>query len=314
MTWVKRNLFFVIGGLVALGLLGAAGYYNYTSWARNSDEVDKLKEIYATLNSLNSPDANPGNDKINKIDQAKDQDAQLHAWLDQAVAWFQPIPPIPPSSPAKPVSNESYTEALRRTIDSLLHEADAANVVVPDLAPDKYAFSFKSERDLVKFSPGGLDALAAQLGEVKTIAEILYAAGVNELNSIQRVRVADEDANGPPADYISEQSITNNQVIITPYVITFQSFGPEIARVYAGFAASPHAFIIKSRNVLPAQPNANTPAPAPQFFPRGGDHMNPYGQTPGGPLPDKTGLVTVFKEQLLRVSMEIEIIKLPPKK
>ena len=35
MGWLKRNLFFAIGGVLALGLLAAAGYYDYAGWARN---------------------------------------------------------------------------------------------------------------------------------------------------------------------------------------------------------------------------------------------------------------------------------------
>ncbi len=42
MIWIKRNLFFVIGGVLALGLLGAAGFYDYTSWRRNTVAFDKL--------------------------------------------------------------------------------------------------------------------------------------------------------------------------------------------------------------------------------------------------------------------------------
>ena len=32
MMWIKRNLFFVVVGILALGLLGAAGFYDYKSW------------------------------------------------------------------------------------------------------------------------------------------------------------------------------------------------------------------------------------------------------------------------------------------
>ncbi len=315
MAWIKRNLFFFIGGVVALALLGAAGYYNYTNWSRNSDMLDKLKEIYGTLGALNDPAANPGNDKINKIQQAKDQTAQLKDWLDQTAVWFAPIAPIPPSTPAAPVSSETYAAALRRTISLMQHEAEAANVVVP---PD-YGFSFEAERSLVKFSPGSLDGLAVQLGEVKSISEVLFAAGVNELQSIQRVRVSDDDANGPQGDYIGDQSVTNDQVVLTPYVVTIQSFGPEIARIFSGFAGSPHCFIIKSINVQPATGNNNAPGPMglppgqePRMLRGRGEFLPPM-QNPQAPLNEKGGLTTLLKEQLLHVSLEVEIVKLQPK-
>jgi hypothetical protein len=312
MAWIKRNLFFFIGGVVALGLLGAAGYYNYTSWSRNSDMLDKLKEIYGTLTALNDPQSNPGNDKVNKIEMAKDQAKQLRDWLDQSKVWFAPIPPIPPSTTADPVSSETFAAALRRTIDIMQHEAEAANVHI--LTPD-YGFSFEAERSLVKFSPGSLDLLSVQLGEVKTISEILFAAGVNELDSIQRVHVSNDDANGPQGDYINDPAVTSDQAVLTPYVVSFQSFGPEIARVFAGFAGSPHCFIIKSINVQPTTGNNNQAGPMnmPGQNMRGrGDYMYPQPNQPMVPT-GKGGLTTVLKEQLLHVSLEVEIVKLQPK-
>ena len=46
MGWFKRNLFFVIGGILSLGLLAAAGYYDYTSWNHNQEAFTKLHDIY----------------------------------------------------------------------------------------------------------------------------------------------------------------------------------------------------------------------------------------------------------------------------
>jgi len=311
MAWIKRNLFFFIGGVVAIAMLGAAGYYNYTSWSRNSDQLDKLKELYGTLSALNDPQSNPGKDN-GKTQKAKDETKQLNDWIDQAKAWFAPIPPIPPSSTSDPVTSETFAAALRRTIDVMQHEAEAANVQIP---PD-YGFSFEAERSLVKFSNGSLGPLAVQLGEVKTISEILFSAGVNELDTIQRVRASDDDANGPQGDYIGDQPITGDQAVLTPYVINFQSFGPEIARIFAGFAASPHCFIIKSINVLPTNGSSNQGGP----MNMGGPHMGrgrgmfiPPTQNQEVVPTDKSGLTTVLKEQLLRVSLEVEIVKLQPK-
>ena len=312
MAWIKRNLFFFIGGVVAIGMLGAAGYYNYTSWSRNSDMLDKLKELYGTLSALYDPQSNPGKDNI-KTQQANDQAKQLNDWIEQSKAWFASIPPIPLSTPANPVTSETFAAALRRTIDVIQHEAGAANVQIP---PD-YGFSFEAERSLVKFSPGSLDLLAVQLGEVKTISEILFAAGVNELDAVERIRVSNDDANGPQGDYIGDTPVTGDQAILTPYVVNFQSFGPEIARIFAGFAASPHCFIIKSINVQPANGNLSQSGPMSQpglRTMRGrGQFFLPPDQAQESVPTDKGGLTTVLKEHLLRVSLEVEIVKLQPK-
>jgi hypothetical protein len=299
MAWIKRNLFFFIGGLVALGLLGAASYYNYTNWSRNTNEMTTLEQTYETIKSFSDPASSPGDDKINKIQEAKDQEKEVLAWLNKAKTYFQPITPIPADSP---VTSESFSAALRRTIDTLQHEAGNAVGLPPE-----YGFSFEAQRSRVTFSPGSLDLLAAQLGEVKTITEILYAAGVNDFDGIQRARVSDDDASGPQSDYVNTQTTSSGPATLTPYVVTFRSFSPEIAQVFAAFANSPHGFVIKSFNVQPASTD-NSDAGAQRGYGQPG-----YGQPGNNLMVESGGLVTVLKEKLLRVTMEIEIVKLSSK-
>jgi hypothetical protein len=298
MAWIKRNLFFVIGGILAIGLLGAAAFYNYRGWSHNRAALSDLNEIYGTLKELTGKKPSPGNEKINNIEAAKQQESEVRGWIQQAGDYFKPIPPVP--NPTNGViSSEEYAAALRRMIDQLQHEAETASVALPP----QYNFSFKAQRDLVKFS-GNLEPLAQQLGEVKTIAEILYKARVNALDGIQRARVSDDDTAGPQADYLEDISTTNNLAVLTPYQITFRSFSPEIGVVLAGFAASTHGFIVKGINVQPAG-GAGTMSPGP---------TGPA-PTPGAPLaPGRGGLQVMLNEQLLRVTLVVEVVKLLPKK
>jgi len=305
MSWIKRNLFFVIGGLLALGLLGAAGFYNYKGWSHNSAAFARLNEIYGTLRTLTSQKPSPGNDKVDNIKAAREQESQVRDWIRQAANDFKPIAPIP-NVDTRNISSKEFAEALRRTIDQMQHEAEAASVILPP----KYSFSFEAEggaRQLVKFATGSLGALSVQLGEVKTIAEIFFAAHVNSLDGIQRVRVSEDDAAGPQTDYYDDHSVTNSLAVLTPYQITFRSFSPEIAQVLAGFAASSHGLIVKSINVQPAgtmaamSPDASAPPPPPP----------PLALTLAS---GKGGLQTVLNEQLLRVTLVVEVVKLLPKK
>ena len=156
MGWIKRNLFFVIGGVVALGLLGAGGFYIYKGWNRNSDAADKLQEIYGTLKNLQQQKPSPGNSKIDNTKIAREQHRQLREWIDAAGKYFQPIPPIP----ADNVTSEAYAGELRRTVDTLQRDADSAGVVLPP----KYNFSFSAQQPLMKFADGSLEPLAVQLG------------------------------------------------------------------------------------------------------------------------------------------------------
>ena len=327
MGWIKRNLFFVIGGVVALGLLGASGFYIFTAWSHNGSSTAKINEIYGTLNSLHSQKYLPGKDEIN-TKTAKEQQQEVETWITGADKYFQPVQPIPPGT----VTSESFASSLRRTIDLLQREADAGSVVVPP----KYDFSFSAQRPLVKFAPGSLEALAVQLGEVKSITEILFSTRINALDSIQRIRVSTDDLTGPQGDYIDGQPITNDLAVITPYVVTFRSFTPELARVISAFANSSNAFLVKAINVQPASAASTTTVggypgtpggygmPNPDAYPPGereampGRYPGAMGYPPPGapmaqPGVGRGGLPIVLKEQLLRITLEVDLVKLLPK-
>ena len=285
MGWIKRNKFFVIGLILALGLLGAAGFYDYQSWSRNEAAFDHLNGIYGNLKELTGKKLSPGNDKINNIEIAREQERQLRAWVRETRKYFQPIERIPDVGNGT-LRPKEFGDALSQTIAQLQHDAASANVTLP---PD-YGFSFNAERNQLTYATGNLDPFAVQLGEVKTISEILFAARVNWLDSVQRTRVSDDDTAGQ-SDYIDETSQTNNLAVLTPYQITFRAFSPEIAEVLAGFENSPHGFIVKGINVQRADATAAAPA-APA--------------TPAG----RGGLQTVLAEKLLRVTLEVEVVKL----
>jgi hypothetical protein len=317
MAWIKRNLFFVVGGILAIGLLGAAGFYNYKGWSHNTAAFNRLNEIYTTLRELATKKPSPGNDKVDNIKAAREQELQLQEWIRQAKNNFQPIAPIPDTG-TNSVSSEAFAAALRRTIDQLQHAAEAASVTLPP----RYGFSFDAQRVMVTFSPGGLGPLAQQLGEVKTISEVLFAARVNSLDGIQRVRVSSDDAAGSQADYFDGRSVTNNLAVLTPYLITFRSFTPEVGEVLARLASSPHGFIVKSITVQPAgavSAAASPDVPMPYSPLRNQPWMPPGGGPPTGAAPPpatsgRGGLQTVLNEQLLRVTLVVDIVKLLPKR
>ena len=320
MGWIKRNLFFVIGGAVALVLLGAGGFYTYRAWSRNAQATKKLNEMYGTLQSLQMQHPAPGNAKINNTAIAEQQQKEVEKWIKLARGYFANVPTIPPGK----VTSEGFASALRRTINVLDREAKNASVTLPP----KYDFSFTAQRPLVKFAPGSLNPLATQLGDIKAIAEVIFSAKVNALDAIQRVRVSTDDMNGPQGDYINQQPVTNDLAVITPYVVTFRGFTPELAHVISAFATSSNAFLIKAINVMPAsaaQANS-TPDQATPGYPGRYPGMPGYPEGVGVPLGrnpavqpgvrstvSRDGLQTVLKEQLLQVTMEVDIVKLLPK-
>jgi hypothetical protein len=287
MGWIKRNLYFTILGVIALAGLGAAIYYNLESWSHNRKALADVEEKYGELQSAYNTTPSPTDTNIMS---AKLQEQQLRDWIGQARAHFVAVPPMP-NPPDGVVTTEAFAGSLRKTIHDMQLAAVDANV---DLPAD-YSFSFAAERNLVTFSPGSLNALAAHLGEVKAICDVMFDAKVNGIDSIQREIVSDNDTAGPQSDYLAEKTRAVDMATITPYAITFRCFSGDLGNVLSKFASSNHGFVVTGINVMPAGgmdgPGGNNPAPEQAPIQNG-------------------GLQTVLDEQLLRVSLGIEVVRL----
>jgi hypothetical protein len=246
MAWVKRNLFFLIGSVIALALLGAAGFYLFTKNKQNTELSAKLDAEYAELNRLNAQNPHPGNAKVDNIRAARDQQKRLSDFTDRAKRFFEKIPPIPnPHGDYGLTDQDSheFASTLRDTIKQMQRDAAAASVTLPP----NYDFSFSTIKKQITFASGSLQPLAVQLGEVKAICDILFHAKINSLDGIRRERVSADDKE--MADYTDSRSVANELAVLTPYEVTFHGFSSELAGVLSGLAASPCGFIVKELNV-----------------------------------------------------------------
>src|SRR6267154_6818203 len=109
MAWIKRNLGFLIGGVVALALMGMAGWYFYAKWQLNNEILDKLNEQYAKLTRLNQQNPHPGSGPVNNIEEAKKQQEEVRAFIGKTHAYFERIPRIPDSAK---VTDQEFSSAL----------------------------------------------------------------------------------------------------------------------------------------------------------------------------------------------------------
>jgi hypothetical protein len=318
MAWIKRNLYFVIGAVIALVLLGIAGWYFYSQWDLNNKTLDQLNQSYADLAGFNKLNPHPGSGTVNNIQEAKEQQQELRAFLQKARQFFQKIDPIPD---VPKLSDRDFSAALSRTIDQLRRDAVAASVTLP---PD-YSFSFQSQRQKVSFDPKGLKPLAIELGEVRSICNVLFQAKVNSLDYLRRERTTD-DAAGNATDYLVEKSVTNELAVLAPYELTFRCFSPELASVLSGFASSPNGLVVKTINVEAASastteataagatgtPGAGVAPPGPPIPTRPG-FVPPAGTAPGAiAIPGAHGLPIVLDEKQLRVTISLVVIKPTP--
>lgn len=339
MSWIKRNLYFVIGGVVALALMGLAGWYLYDNWQSNSEVLAKLNEQYSKLQELNDEKPHPGapSGPVDNIKNAKAYEEELRAYMQKARAYFQPIPAIPASTN---VNNQEFTAALRRTIDQLQHDASVASASLPQDVGG-YSFSFTAQRPRVTFATNSLKPLSVQLGEVKAICDVLFAAKINSLDSLRRERVSIDDQAGLVTDYLNYTSTTNEMAVIAPYEVCFRGFSTELAAVLSGFASSPYGLVVKNINVELANAssdiaaNASVPEAAPVPVQMMGLRMaNGQGMQvppgmPGGPgarsaaeiaggqataRGAKGAMPVVLDERPLRITLTVNVIKLLPSK
>jgi hypothetical protein len=353
MDWIKRNLYFLIGSLVALALMGLAGWYLYSKWQLNNDILGGaggLEEQYAKLKGLSEQNPHPGSGKIDNIKIAKDQQQELRDYIRKTQPYFQLCPAIPQPESGKLTSQE-FSSALSRTLDQMQREAARASVVLPpnDTKNNSYSFSFAAQKESLAYLPGSLVPLSVQLGEIKAICEVLFAAKVNSLDNLRRERVSDDDLKGPQTDYLSEKSVTNELAVLSPYELSFRCFSSELAAVLAGFASTPCGMIIvKAINVesAPAVAASNEAVPPPMAYanppppravptprpedsfrdryglggrggrPRPAPQPQPmYAQpVPAVPSANKGGLPLVLDEKQLKVTLMLNVVKpVPPK-
>jgi hypothetical protein len=336
MSWIKRNLLFVVGSVVALALLVGAGFYNFIGWRHNVEARDALNKAYDDLNSLKNLNPNPGQpNKVDNVKNAQDQQLEIRKVIANALQHFKPIRPIPD---LPKIQTKDFTTALGDTIDRLQHEAAAASVSLPSA----YSFSFQAQSRGVRFQIPSLQPLSVQVGEIAALCDVLIRSKINAIEGIRRERVASapEEQTGPPTDYLDpgHQSQTNDLAVVTPYEMTFRCFSSELAAVLSGFANSPHCFIVKGINVEPAvlTGTAETPgmsaAPTPvmsveptvplpprRFSDPRRRFMPPtapiYVPPPTrAPVPMATPSRAVLNEKELRVTMWVYVVKLAPRK
>ena len=307
MLWIKRNLFLVVFGVIALGLLGWSVMYLINKLGTNSKLEQDLQAAKTELEDLLKRKPFPS--KTN-IQVARDELVRVRTNVNTVKQYFTPVP-------FEKVADKDFTVVLQNTIFDLQKHAQQSGIGLPE---SDYAFSFKAQKNALTFAPGSFPTLPEQLAEIKAITEVVYDAKVNRIANIQRMRVTTDDPAGS-TDYHGFATATNNitGTVSNPYEFTVYSFSAELGKLIEGLYKSKHGFILKSLEVEPA-PEA--PAAAPGMAPR--PFQPPPQPQPGQPQPPRVtpppaGAVkpgakpetfkTVLNEKLLRAKLMIEVIK-----
>jgi hypothetical protein len=238
MPWLKKNLLPAVGGLVAAGLLGFAGYFLYSRIRLEKDVSEQLAGQTSELEGLVSQNPSPGNEKVDNIKTAREQEQDLQKFLVEARPKFTPV--------AYPtgLSGGEFKLLLDTTIDELQRAAAPAGVKLPE----DYAFSFAPEKPMVAFEPQHIEPLTVMLMDIRNVCLAIFEARVLTLDGIRRPAVTPQDTPNPSgqSDFWGKKPATNDLSVSTPYEFTFHCFTAELGKVLEGLYRSPHCYIVKN--------------------------------------------------------------------
>lgn len=271
MNWLKRNLFLVAGGVVALALLGFAIFFLLTRKSMVDEVTAELNTRTEEWKQLVASDPYPNQENI---ERAKGEQKKLAEFLDQTRKFFVPVASFPTN-----LDGATFKNLLETTIAELVHDAEKSGVSLP--SSNRYDFTFKPQRSSLDFAPATLVPLAMQVSEIKAICDVLFDARVQTLVGLRRAPVAKEDEGTAGAtDYLSGRKLATNALtgaVLAPYEIVFHGFSTELAAVLEGFYRSPNCFIVKNIDVQTNVPSASVGEFGPTYV--------PYSFTPGVPPP-----------------------------
>lgn len=338
MGWIKKNLFWVVGGLAAVALLGGSFFYLYTNMQKEKQLDDEIATKIAKLEEVEKAGV-PGKEAI----EATKQDQERVEKLAQRMSEF-----FKPVARDLPKSGSEFQSQLDIALDVLEKTAEYSAVALP---PKPYFFTFKPQKEAVQIESANLIPLSLQLSEIRAICDIIFKAKVNALDNIRRMPIAKDDVG--PNEYLDKKAVTNALTIHVPYEFTFRGLSSELAAVLDGLAKAPACFLIKALNIEPSNGAAATqtdssPGAVPGTMPghspfqsrygtflrppaagAGGDadaaqsaaasryammarygrFMQPQPETPQPVVPVAKGPSVLLDEKQLRITMTIEAVR-----
>jgi hypothetical protein len=336
MDWIRRNLFYVTWGGLALALTALACLFWYSGYRRNAELDEKLAAERQQLEALLRANPRPTPENVQRV---QEDTARIQARVAEARKLFRP-----------PLDSRLDAASFRKLLDDSIYDlnqrASAAHVTVPP----NFNYSFSAQRVAVTFAPGSINRLAARLADVKSLCQILFDARVYSVDSLRRSSASEDEALTSP-DLLVAKPVTNavTGLVRYPYEVVFTGFTRELARVIEGLNRSTDFYVIRNIAVAgappPAAPAAAAGLPgqmmAPRFSPSPGNFPRP-GAPPARPPsgdpdnPDEPDMApedpemaapapaaprsptfrpatsdTVLDEQLLQFTLTVDLIRAP---
>ena len=254
MRWIKRNLFLLIGIVVAIGLMAGAIVYLLT---RVKADQKATKDLAAKMQELVNLKSSAPYPEQSNLDLAQAEALRLNRFVTNVQAMVS-YPEV------QKMTSQEFSSFLLTSIAELQKGAETAGVSLPT---PRYGFSFEPLREMVNFDAASIEPLTRQLMETKIICSALYESRIHTLESIKRVRVSVLDpAQGPQyLDKAINTTAYNGIATVTPYEVTFTGFATELAAVIERLQRSPVFVAVKivSLDTMKTGPKSVPPPPTP---------------------------------------------------
>ena len=285
MAWIKRNLVLVISGVIALGLLAYGGWFFFSAVQKNKEIDNEIEQAKRDIEGYLKKPVTPNANNLVLVKQELER-------MNKFIADSKKLFPSPPP-PSEPLNALSFKSLLETTINDLYRDARSVGI----LLPTNYYFSFEAQRLPVTFPTESLLPLRERLHEVQLLSKILIDARVNRLEAIRRAPVVGERPPGNTSgdsDYVKITPRVNQEtgMSLSPYEMTFQCFSAELATVIDSLQKAKYGFVIHALNSEPVPEIAST------------------AKTTNAP--PRNAMATILNERLLRVTLQLEVIKPGP--
>lgn len=247
MDWIKKNMVFVVSGVVALIAIGAAAYYLMVQMGKYDQAGTTLGGADTSLSGLVNKNPHPGAGNVDNIKAAKADVERLGKFKQDLTATFKSIP-----------LGGDTEQAFKTELADMLAYIEREGKRTGLTTPTNFAMSFTAQKVGFRFASNSLPVLRPQLADLSEITRILVKARVNSIEQYRRVAATldDKGPNAVEGEYVEKLKISTNEhtgAVVQPYLVTFRCFSEELGEVLEGIANSPYSIILKTVEVEPGQ-------------------------------------------------------------
>jgi hypothetical protein len=327
MIFIKRNLFWIISGLISAGLLAAAVVFSSGASEKRETALADLGQYTNVVNRLATTSPYPSRETIEKINR---DTGAVKSFTTNAEALFEYRRP-------GSIPGQQFKVHLINSLVKLQTDATNYNVSLPR----NFNFTFKHLLPMPNLLPYSIEPLSVQLRDIQEIAQVLFDSRVHSIDSFAREPAYAREPGGPVLIYDmgTRTNLTTDSAIFTstPYKFSFRGFTTELTEVLNRFARAKRFYIVKKIEVQGTRSSDVTSAQRAGGMAQGGFGGEDSGDGGGGGvrvaptqsllaaqraanarrlanarlgIPQPSPLKAIVDERPLRIDMIVDVVKL----